>query len=37
MEKFENQLLNSYESTLAIEGKKFVKKLILCLVKMMNC
>ena len=37
MEKFENQLLNSYESTLAIEGEKIVKKLILCLVKMMKC
>ena len=37
MEKFENQLLNSYESTLAIEGEKIVKKLILCLVIMMNC
>ena len=27
MEKFENQLLNSYESTLAIEGKKICKEI----------
>ena len=36
-EKFEKQLISSYKLTLAIEGEKFVKKLILCLVKMMNC
>ena len=27
MEKFENQLLNSYESTLAIEGEKICKEI----------
>ena len=28
-EKFDKQLISSYESTLATEGEKFVKKLIL--------
>ena len=36
-EKFDKQLISSYESTLAVEGSKFVKKLILYLKMIMNC